>query len=307
MARSSLIAVCVGGFVAAFAGADEPAAGPGVRESNVALTAAGGRAVPARLFTPADGCEACPLIVFSHGAFATYDRYDVLLHAWAAGGHAVIAPLHVDSEEHPERDAYDQNATLGPRLEDYAVAAALAAAGEDETLPDGVTLSGETIAAGHSYGALIAQMAAGATVDASVGVAMAEDAAAPLAVIAISPPGPLPDYVGPDNWAAIAAPMLVVTGTEDVLPNFVPEWELHLVSYEAAPAGLSYALVFEGMDHYFNGAFGRPTPEGEAARPAVAQLNDAILAFISAARGAGPPHADEWSAMVADGVEAMSR
>ncbi|MEM6913627.1 MAG: hypothetical protein AAF511_06585, partial [Pseudomonadota bacterium] len=60
-------------------------------------------------------------------------------------------------------------------------------------------------------------------------------------------------------FSSIGATMLVVTGTNDVVPMFAENWCDHLVSHNGAPEGLSTVMVFEGEDHYFDGLFGRPT------------------------------------------------
>ena len=77
--------------------------------------------------------------------------------------------------------------------------------------------------------------------------------------------------------------MIVVTGTEDVLPLIATKWEDHLASFETAPANHSLALIFDGADHYFNGAFGR-IDDRRANQPQIAALNDAVLAFAEHAR-----------------------
>lgn len=277
--------------------------------SDVELIASDNRTVNVRVFLPGDGCTDCPLIVYSHGAYATYDRYNVLLKEWARNGYVVAAPLHVDSEKHPNRDLYGPTDPLGLRIEDYEiVAAALSVGGSALSGLENLSFSGEVIAAGHSYGALIAQVAGGARLEAATGVTLSSEARRPLAVIAISPPGEIPNFVMANGWRQVDRPMLVITGTEDITPDFIPEWEMHLASYEAAPAGLAYALVFDGMDHYFNGAFGRPTPEGEmAAAKDIERLNKEILAFIEAAQDGNPPSGAEWFLRSRDGVEARTR
>lgn len=276
--------------------------------SDIELMAPNDRAVDVRVFSPSGGCAACPLIIFSHGAYATYDRYDVLLKEWARNGYVVAAPLHVDSEEHPNRDQYGPREPLKLRVQDYeTVASELSAGANDSPGLESLSFSGEVIAAGHSYGALIAQVAGGARLDAATGVTFSPEAGRPLAVIAISPPSETANFITAEGWAQTDRPMLVVTGTEDITPDFIPEWEMHLASYEAAPAELAYALIFDGMDHYFNGAFGRPTPEGIAAAESVKRLNKEILTFTEAARNGYPPTGAEWLLRSRDGVEARTR
>ena len=245
-----------------------------VVHENVTVVSQDGRAVDVRVFYKAGGCDQCSLIMFSHGANATYDRYDVLLKAWAREGYVVAAPLHVDSEAHPRRSEYDRDAHLPTRVEDVSATIEHLLADQLASI-EGVSFAGDYMAAGHSFGALIAQIAGGASVmDHSIRAAQG-----PKVVIAISPPGAVPGIVDPSDWASIEAPMLVVTGTNDIVPFIAPKWEDHLASFEAAPARLSTAIVFDEIDHYFNGAFGR-IDDGRAAVDAVADLNAAIITFI---------------------------
>lgn len=245
---------------------------------NLSFTAKTGRVVGARVFFREGGCSVCPLIIFSHGANATYDRYNALLHAWARAGYVVAAPLHVDSEEHPRRADFGQEMHIPTRIEDYNLVRSALGVGPLKHAED-VSLSGTYIAAGHSFGALIAQGAGGA----ALGGPPVDAVNLPSAIIAVSPPGPIPGAVDTEAWGAISVPMLVVTGTEDVLPFIAPKWQDHLASHEAAPEAFSIALVFDGADHYFNGAFGR-IHKAYTDSDQIRTLNTAVLAFMDQAR-----------------------
>ena len=62
-------------------------------------------------------------------------------------------------------------------------------------------------------------------------------------------------------------------------------WEDHLVSYTVAPEG-SYALVYDQMDHYFNGAYGRENDASTDDRQrAVSHLVEAMDTFMSDPEG----------------------
>ncbi len=263
-----------------------------------------GRDVPVRAFLPEEDCSPCTLIIFSHGAYAAYDRYDVLLTDWAKRGYVVVAPQHVDSEEYPGRDAYTIDMSRPLRLGDYALVSHTFAAA-DQPL-QGLTFSGRQIAAGHSYGGLIAQVAGGATL-ANPDYTLPDTAHAPDAIIALSPPSEIEGLVDSDGFSAIETPMLLVTGTTDALPGFIDDWRGHLDGYEAAPAPLAYALIYDGMDHYFNGAYGRETAEGAAAMPAIRDLNERIDAFIVQALADTLPGPADWRAQSNTMVEAITR
>ncbi|HEY4545790.1 MAG TPA: hypothetical protein VIG90_05125 [Pedomonas sp.] len=269
-----------------------------------------GRAVPVRVFAPASGCTNCTLLIFSHGANASYSRYDVLLKDWAARGYVVAAPQHVDSEEHPRRDDYKTADGRLLRMRDYAVVDAAFTPNAPQQFAS-LSFSGTVVAAGHSYGALIAQIAGGARIQRPDGD-FTRNWRTPKAVIAISPPATIAGFTSLDGWSHVSVPQLVVTGTTDVLPGFVDDWRRHLDSFAAARPGLGFALIFEGMDHNFNGAYCRITPEGAKAAPQVARLNAAIDHFIRKAVGGSLPSAADWvktqsfDGPDADGVEARA-
>jgi hypothetical protein len=181
-------------------------------------------------------------IHFSHGAFSAPAKYARLLSAWAADGWEVLAPLHVDSTDHPDTKSYSQMQGLEARAEDLRILA-IEAAGEP------------WIAAGHSYGALMSLFQAGVEE-----FPMGPRDLALKAVIALSPPGPLPGLISKEGFAKLDRPTLIQTGDKDVFPGQPPEsWRTHLTAFEAPPArGSLFAYAPTGVDHYFGGIIGRP-------------------------------------------------
>ena len=256
------------------------------------LDAPTGRNIPMRVFLPPEDCSPCDVIIFSHGAYSTYGRYDVLLEDWAEHGYVVAAPLHVDSEEHPDRALFKDVDSQPLRLEDYVAASDMFAA-PDYSL-NGLHFSGTQIAAGHSYGGLIAEIAGGAEAS-SGGMTFTGAAIAPSAIIALSPPGVMSGRFDLEGYSKISKPLLVVTGTTDTLPGFIDDWQTHLDSFEASQTSMSYALIFDQMNHYFNGAFCRITPEGANSTAAINTLNSQILAFLRAVSDEQPPSGDDWT------------
>ena len=190
------------------------------------------------------------IILFSHGAASAPWKYAPLLSRWLAAGYEVRAPLHVDSTDHPQQKDYPGMASWGARLEDMrALSQEL----------------GDTpyIAAGHSYGALLALTLGGA--EASVPEGLQGPLADPAVsvVLAFSPPPALPGLISKEGYATLARPALIQTGTRDIPMGTESGWEPHLDSFEAAAAGGNrYGLVLEGVDHYFGGAICRPELEG---------------------------------------------
>lgn len=217
-----------------------------------------GRDVPVRVWTPAGRAKS--LIAYSHGANSRPDKYDRLFERLAAAGHHVVAPLHVDSPDHRDAGKVARPAQIALRIADMR--GIFASYGG--TLPQ--------IAAGHSYGAMIAQMIGGA------GPTAPEPGV--RAVVAWSPPGAYaPMQIDAAMWTSLARPQLVITGTADLLPGLAPTWDVHRTSFDVAP-GPAALFVGEGVDHYFGNIICRPERQ---VPPQTAQFDDAVavsLAFL---------------------------
>jgi pimeloyl-ACP methyl ester carboxylesterase len=261
---------------------------------STSVSAESARIVPLDLTYPETGPAGLPLILFSHGANAAPDRYRVLLDVWAADGFVVAAPRHVESEDNPDRALHDSAAVRVTRIEDYAAVDAAMAREFGPDIP--------VIAAGHSYGAIIAQAAGGAQLLGGLPRLVARK---PRAVIAISPPPVLPGFIGDESWHGLDVPTLNVTGDQDVMPGFVDRWEQHLAGYEVQRADQAYALVFDGIDHYFNGAFCRLVPDAPIAP--IDSLNRIALAFVRDCLTGDGPSAERWLTTSAPGLRAMTR
>lgn len=213
---------------------------------------------------PANGAKR-GTILFSHGAFSAPRFYTALYAPWTAAGFEILAPLHVDSREHPETAKYPAMASWKARIEDVRALSA--------------HIGKPYIAAGHSYGGLVALTLTGAEPTPPEGISLPLRDPNAKAAVAFSPPGPMPGLITREGYASIATPAFIQTGTRDVPPGppgtpTDPEsWRSHLAPFEAAtPGGNRYALVIDGVDHYFGGAICRPDVPGP---PQVAELAEA--------------------------------
>ncbi len=225
------------------------------------LTLADGRSVPLRVWRAVGKPRG--LVAFSHGANSAPAKYDRLGDALATAGYDVAAPLHMDSPDHPGGGKVDRAIANALRLADMrAIFVQKTALG---------FAASPHIAAGHSFGAMIAQMMGGA----AIGTPPTPDADI-RAIVAFSPPGPFPPMLTADAWHSIAPPMFVETGTADIIPMFAPDWQAHRASYDAAP-GAAALFVGAGVDHYFGHIICRP----ERSEPAQeAQFADAVATCL---------------------------
>ncbi|MEE4205492.1 MAG: alpha/beta fold hydrolase [Erythrobacter sp.] len=245
-----------------------------------------GRSVPLAVFAPA-APGTYPLVAFSHGAFATPGRYKAMLEPLAAAGFVVLAPMHVDSEEYPRREGDPERpshpVTWAGRNADMALALAPDEAIRAALAERGLTLApGKVIALGHSYGALIAQLYGGAIAMEPDGTSVDRRDPEVDAVVAFSPPGPMPGLVAKEGWESLTAPALTLTGTADVLPGFIDDWRAHLAAHEAAPEGSRAVWIGEGIDHYFGGSFGRPGEVSAIEARLFARALERTLSFMQA-------------------------
>lgn len=231
---------------------------PEISKSTVELSL-GGRVVDVLIWTPASDVEGH--IFFSHGAASAPEKYEALILPWVERGYLVYAPLHVDSTDHPETEKYQGLASWRTRLEDARLVA-------DYMDADSY------IAAGHSYGALLALTIGGAQPAVPGEITQKPQDSRASLVLAFSPPGTIPNFVTKEAYSSIAVPTLIQTGTLDVPIGSNQPYLTHLDAFHAVPEGSDvFGLVLEGVDHYFGGAFGRLELEGPKQQ---AQLETAL-------------------------------
>ena len=228
------------------------------------LIASDGRSIAIRTVSPRRVNPRRAILLLSHGANGTFEGLDPLMTALARD-RVVMAPLHVDSEKHAQHGKLPPAEVWRTRIEDMRLLAA------------SVRTRAPLVAVGHSYGALVAQALGGATV---FGKSVADPRI--RAVVAISPPGPFANFVGREDWARMTVPMLVTTGTADVVPMIAPEWTAHLASYEANKVPGTALWVGEGVDHYFGKNIQRLSRDAPDQSAAFRVMLDIVNRYIAA-------------------------
>lgn len=211
-------------------------------------------------------------IAFSHGFESEPGAYLRIITPWQQAGYDVWAPLHVDSRKGWLREDFPGLATWGCRVEDMHALAGL--------------FDGPYVAAGHSYGALIALVLGGAHGRLLDGMTGPLHDPRARCVVAWSPPPIITEFMEAEGYGGTTVPSLVQTGDADLMPGW-PEmdegWRVHLDAHLQAPAdGDRYLAFLEGVDHYFGNAICEP---GRAVPPQLERLGDMVdlsLAFIAA-------------------------
>jgi len=175
------------------------------------------------------------VVLFSTGHGSWPEKYDAIASAWKAAGFAVVAPVHVDSLHHPDRDTFTREASFGERIADMKAASAYAA----RTWP-----GKPVVAAGHSFGTLTALCLGG-------GLANLGNFRDPTvkAVLGFSSPGRIPGLIGPDAYAGDTLPIMIVTGDQDTVPGLVTDWHDHLLPIQTSPAGNKLGVTYSGAAH----------------------------------------------------------
>ena len=222
---------------------------PSYSDENLILTGANNRAVPVRLLSRKLSCADCKLAILSHGAFASDDDYDAIAKPLADMGYQVAIPTHPDSTSHPLSKSFKPQDHTAYRIEDHQLIL------EHIAKTQGPNTS--WIAVGHSFGAMIASIFSGATLDENIKTNLA--LSLPSHNIALSPPNAIPNVFSRDALAKLESPTLLVTGTTDIVPTMIDNWKDHLDLYKRAPKGKVTAIIFDNQNHYFNGLYGRTT------------------------------------------------
>ena len=200
--------------------------------THVELAAPDGRKIDVSVWQAADERG---VVIFSHGFGGSPAAYSRLLSPWVDDGFTVVAPLHVDSLRHPQRASFDGPAAFSTRIVDLAVVRGFLRA----------THAGKPlIAAGHSFGSLMSLIEGGAvTVAGPLGDPDVK------AVVAFSSAGDLAGVIGPDTYAALTTPTLMITGDADLVEGYVTDWHAHRSPFDRSAPGDKMLLVFEGGDH----------------------------------------------------------
>lgn len=274
------------------AAASEPCSAALARKSRrieTSITGPAGRIVPIEVHLPAAPGR-YPLIGFSHGALSAPDRYRQMLAPIAAAGYIVVAPMHLESEEFAHPSPPSELAVWNSRVEDLAIALDPPAKASALLARAGYSIDRQNVVAmGHSFGALMVQIAGGANARGPDGKATRIRAPRLDATIAWSPPGPMPGTIEAKDWAGLGVPSLVLTGTADVLTVMPRDWAWHTEGYQAMPEGRKALWVGRDIDHYFGGSFGRERPVADRSRELFARALSRTLAFIDLATGRASP------------------
>lgn len=254
-----------------------------------AVTMADGRELKLRALYP-DGAlqQPVPLLIFSHGNWSDLQKYDNVVRHWVSHGYVVVMPYHLDGGGMMRgifnSVRYGQLGLISTRVDDFKFILDNWSVIEAQipALKNKVDLT-RIAATGHSFGGFSAEQLGGAQAfDPDTGKYISATDSRIRAIVAISPPGKMFDTITAGSWTELTTPTLVTTGTWDTNPQFWPEWQAHLLSYQTAKPGNKYSLVMEGADHYLGNLICRPERKETPQKDALAMLNAVSIAFLDA-------------------------
>lgn len=288
-------------------------------------TKAAGRTLAVKMRYPTDAAGLLAVVVFSHGAGGSGTAFAELTDHWASWGYVVLLPTHSDSIRLRRRN--------GERLEGADARKVIAAVRPSERLDD-VVLILDSLAtfeakcpglrdeagkggldrdrmavAGHSAGAMTAQMAIGVKTRSRQDPRPADRGDKRFkAAIVISGPGTANRTFTDASWADLAKPMLVITGSLDSMELTHQTPETRQEPYKLAKPGDKFLLFIQGATH--SSYAGKTTSALPGEKPTsdigmiTAATASATLAFLDAYL-LGRAEAKEY--LASDKIEQYSR
>lgn len=231
--------------------------------------------IPYKVHFPAAGGP-YPVIVFSHGFGGSKDAFAEVGRHWASHGYVVIHPSHADglgrrsSNVVPTDQGSPQRSRPGRLLEGLNDPARIADRVADIVLvidclgklPEAVpAIQGRVDATrigvgGHSFGAYTAMLIGGVTVDLGGEKGRSFRDERVRCILPISGQGTGQQGLTAKSWAALALPMMTITGSLDRgVGGQGVDWKKE--PYQRSPPGDKYLVVIDGANHFsFGGRLG---------------------------------------------------
>jgi predicted dienelactone hydrolase len=218
------------------------------------------REVPVRIYYPEEP-GLFPIIIFSHGGGGSKEAFSSLSRFWCSCGYICIHPTHFGCDSSILRTGGFQsikNYINNPQfwhVRPQDVSFLIDSLGELKILvpPLEEKMDESRIGiSGHSFGAYITMLLAGAMVDTpwERNVTFCDNR--PSAFLSFSPQGTGQYGLDKHSWSQIKAPVLMISGTQDQgLERQPPLWRLEAFNY--MHPGDKYHVLIAGATHFSYG------------------------------------------------------
>ncbi|HOW71610.1 MAG TPA: hypothetical protein PKY77_13490 [Phycisphaerae bacterium] len=218
------------------------------------------RAIPVKLYFPAQGQGPYPVIVFSHGLGGSRDGYEYLGRHWAGQGYVSVHLQHEGSDREVwsrsgegmralrAAAANPLNAIDRPRDVRFAIDQLVRLNREDPALKGRLDLDRIGVA-GHSFGAHTALMVAGQAMVGPLGRETTFADPRVKAAIAMSAPVPARRDRLDRVYAGVTIACLHMTGTRDDSPIGETAAADRRIPFDHIRGGDQYLVTFAGADH----------------------------------------------------------
>ena len=218
------------------------------------------RQLPLKIYYP-QATGLFPVIIFSHGAGGSKEAFTSLSTFLASCGYICIHPTHYGNNVNILRESgiqevkkyvYDPQVWQVRPLDIAFIIDSFDQLHQQIPVLKGQMDSSRLGISGHSFGAYVTMLLAGATVDTPWQQNVSYGEARATAFLAISPQGTGQFGLNPRSWQGIKSPVLTISGSKDQgWEKQPPAWRLEAFRY--LPRDDKYHLLIAGANHFSYG------------------------------------------------------
>jgi predicted dienelactone hydrolase len=218
------------------------------------------RQLPLKIYYP-QATGLFPVIIFSHGAGGSKEAFTSLSTFLASCGYICIHPTHYGNNVNILRESgiqevkkyvYDPQVWQVRPLDIAFIIDSFDQLHQQIPVLKGQMDSSRLGISGHSFGAYVTMLLAGATVDTPWQQNVSYSEARATAFLAISPQGTGQFGLNPRSWQGIKSPVLTISGSKDRgWEKQPPAWRLEAFRY--LPRDDKYHLLIAGANHFSYG------------------------------------------------------
>lgn len=218
------------------------------------------RQLPLKIYYP-QAVGVFPTIIFSHGAGGSKEAFTALSTFLASCGYVCIHATHYGNNvnnlldggmQEVKKYVYDPQVWKVRPLDITFIINSFAQLQRKIPALQGKIDDSRVGISGHSFGAYVTMLLAGATVDTPWQQNVSYSEVRATAFLAISPQGTGQFGLTPRSWQGIKSPLLTISGSRDRgWEKQHPAWRLE--AFRCLPPGNKYHLLIAGANHFSYG------------------------------------------------------